>query len=794
MKKEVLKSPKIEAIYPLSVTQTGLLFHYLTEKDDQGFLNVQCTIDGELDVDLLKKSWELVIERHPVLRTSVHWEKIKSPVQIVKPTGSMEWTILDWSNLSPFEQENELAEFKKNNKNNGINFTKNPLSQISLIKTKSDSYYLVWCCHHLLLDGWSTSIILKDVFDFYEALFTNNSPNLEAIPSYKSYLNWLKKIDSNEARIFWEKSFENYKKPFLFDENQHKSTSLVQNQIQLSQEPTVRAKELSKAYQITLNTLFQGLWALVISKYSNVLDIAYGNTVSGRSSNFPSIERIAGMFTNVIPLRTQIDLDLKLIEWFKNIQLQQLEARKYEHITLNEISEWIEMDSNTLFDSLFIFENFPWNDIKSGNLKVHSSESGITTTYPVTIVIKTGDVIDITLMSDEDLFSSELNSWLLNRFEEIISILHKNKDIAFESLLLQITPTNSKGISTNVQARKKPIQTIVPKNKIEVELLEIWNSLLRQDNISTDDNFFEIGGKSLLAVRMFSMIKNKMDIQLSPTTILEHPTISSLANKIKDESGLNSDNWNNLVPIRSQGHRQPIFCLHAGGGHVFFYNPLARSLDKNRPVYAIQPSGLYGKLPKHKTVEDMARDYVKEIRMAYPEGPYNLLVYCHSTAVGLEMSVLLKSMGFKTNLIIMDTMAEQEQLNSVRVKMRVLGFARRFLNHPLDVTETMLSYRYKKYISPFFINMFGSEEAKNTSNIIVHLINIYNNYVWKPQDVDITLVLTKKVNTLFNKEIIESWSKITNKVKVKNIEGDHRTLFELPDVTHVAKMIDEYLD
>ena len=208
---------KVEAIYPLSNMQQGILFHHLTAKNDQGFLNVQCTIDGSLNLGLLKQSWDLAIKRHPILRTSVHWEKVKTPIKLVIPNASIDWKELDWATETENVQIQKLTEFKINNKNVGLNFQKQPLTKVSLIKTKKDSHYLVWCCHHLLLDGWSSSIILKDVFTFYDALVNNNEANLEPIPSYKSYLSWLKETDVNEVKNFWIKTFKGFEKPFLFN-------------------------------------------------------------------------------------------------------------------------------------------------------------------------------------------------------------------------------------------------------------------------------------------------------------------------------------------------------------------------------------------------------------------------------------------------------------------------------------------------------------------------------------------------------------------------------------------------
>jgi len=788
--------PKIEAIYPLSTMQTALLFHHLTEEKDRGFLNVQCTIDGDLDINAFKQSWNLTINRHPILRTSVHWEKIKKPIQIVKPSDTVEIDLntLDWTTETIENQLQKLEILKTDNKKKGFDFQKKPLAKISLIKTKQNSYVLVWSCHHLLLDGWSSSIILKDVFTFYEAVMNNKNASLEPIPSYKSYLNWLKETDVNTAKKFWVDTFIGFRDPVLFNKNQLPLQSAAKNHSHLSPKTVLKVQALAKSYQVTLNTLFQGLWAFILSKYSNAHDVVYGNTVSGRSGDFPSIELMAGMFTNVIPVRTKLDDNLNIKDCLKNIQTQQIAARKFEHISINSITEWLNT-SNQLLDSLFVFENFPWKNIESGAVKVHSLLSGNTSTYPLTLtIISTAQSIAIHLSSDKSLFSDETNHWILNRFEEIIDILDQNKNISIKALFDKITPIDSKLVVQPSKIQKNTDTIAVPKNKIEVELLEIWQNLLNKDTISIEDNFFEIGGKSLLAIRLFALITDKLNVQLSPTTLLEHPTIASLATLIKNESGQKIENWNNLVPIRGNGTKTPIFCLHAGGGHVFFYSAFAKYIDKNRPVYAIQPSGLFGKLPKHKSIEDMAIDYVKEIRMAYPKGPYNLLVYCHSTAVGLEMANLLKNMDHKANLIIMDTMAEQEFMTTNRLKMRVLGFLKRLINNPAIVIRTMVSFRYKKFIKPFFINIFGSTGAKNTSNTTVHLINIYNKYKWKPYNLDITLVLTKKVNELFNKEIIASWNEIADNVNIINTEGDHRTLFDEPDVKYVAETLDKHLN
>lgn len=785
---------KIEAIYPLSTMQQGILLHHLTAKNDQGFLNVQCTIDGHLNVDFLKQSWDLTTKRHSILRTSVHWEKIKKPIQLVKPNVEIDWTFLDWTKETHEKQQQKLKALKLNNKNEGLNFQKKPLSKVSLIKTKEESHYLVWCCHHLLLDGWSSSIILKDVFSFYDALSNNKKILLEPIPSYKSYLNWLKKTDINEAKKFWVKTFKGFNKPFLFNNNKLQLNTTVNNHINLSIQTSEKAQTIAQSNQVSLNTLFLGIWALIISKYSNKKDITYGNTVSGRSGDFPNIDLLAGMFANVLPVRTLIDFNLSLRDWLKNIQTQQFEARKYEQFTTSEISEWIDNTSEILFDSLFIFENFPWDDIKSGNVNVHSSESGITTTYPLTLTLKTGTSIEIYLFSDAMLFSENINYWFLNRFEEIINLLDNNLTISIEDLLERITPVISNTHNNTVKKKKAVTQIVDPKNKMQLELLKIWISLLDKNNISITDNFFEIGGKSLLAIKMFTLIEKKLKIKISPITLLNYPSIETLSKYIVDDN--HEITWNYVVPIKTTGEEKPLFCIHGGGGFVFFFNPIANALDSKIPVYAIQPSGISSNRKIHQSIEDMAKDYAKEIKDIQPKGPYNLLVYCFSPAVGIEIADVFKKQGDTTNLIVIDSIIKQEDFTDpTRIKMRVSGFLKRLTTNPVSAIKLMISNNYERFLQPTVIKIFASSNKKNHEKIKQNLIKIYKLYKWNKKHSGITnLILTEKPDKKLNPTYIDAWNGITTQdVNVLFTEGVHHQLFSSPHADLLAKKIEKVM-
>jgi len=172
----------------------------------------------------------------------------------------------------------------------------------------------------------------------------------------------------------------------------------------------------------------------------------------------------------------------------------------------------------------------------------------------------------------------------------------------------------------------------------------------------------------------------------------------------------------------------------------------------------------------------MARDYADEIRILQPNGTLNIVVYCFSTAVGLEMAAYLKTVGRKTHLI------------------RTSAFLKRFLSNPFKALNEMIGYRILFYIKPIRVQLFGNDAEKNTEHMRQHLVNLFNAYNWNKKNDLISLILTEKGDERYNQEIIRSWKPIVDgEIKVAITKGKHSTFFEAPDVTHTAKAIDKVI-
>ena len=345
-----------------------------------------------------------------------------------------------------------------------------------------------------------------------------------------------------------------------------------------------------------------------------------------------------------------------------------------------------------------------------------------------------------------------------------------------------------------------PIEIVVEsEDEIKVytdtqkELLNIWEEVLGISGLRINDNFFEIGGDSLMTIQVISKAR-KANMAISPNQLFEFQTIAELASFV-DANSQKKDQWDYIVPLRKEGDKTPLFCVHAGGGHVFFYNKLTDYIVEDVPIYALQPSGLYGDKIMHKTVNDMAKAYMNSIRRVQPNGPYNVLVYCFSAAVGNEIALLLKKENQEINLIVMDTMTAPATLNTPeRIKIRAAAFAVRLIRSPFKTIKRMLIAKYAVWRMKWKSTHERDIEAKELEQLRLNLMQLSQSYEWRPYSGRTTVILTKKDHNSLNTETVRSWRALCeNEITVIHTKGSHQLLFEEPYVKHTAAAIEECL-
>ncbi|RPH96900.1 MAG: amino acid adenylation domain-containing protein, partial [Calditrichaeota bacterium] len=422
----------IEAIYPLSPMQQGMLFHSLySEGEGEYFEQYSCKIKGDLNVEAFKRALSLVVQRHTSLRTCFVWKKVERMLQVVQREVPLPFELIDWSSCEEEEQQRKLQALLVGDRRQGFNLGKAPLMRFFLIRLGQLDWQFYWSLHHLLSDGWSTPIILKEVMTFYEAECQNIPLNLPPAQPFSHYIEWLEKQSLDKAKTFWQKNLAGFTSPaqmiedHLTEVERSSDVSYAKIKREFSVELSGRLNDFGRQYQITLNTMIQGAWAYLHYRYLGENDIVFGATVSGRPPELPDVERIVGLFINTLPIRIQINHEDCISDWLAKVQAQAFEMRDYEYTPLVEIHGWSELSRETrLFNSIVVFENYPMeqslNQSRS-SLKFSDFTSIERTNYPLTLVASMSEKLVLEIAYDTRKYRPATISQFLLHLERILS-------------------------------------------------------------------------------------------------------------------------------------------------------------------------------------------------------------------------------------------------------------------------------------------------------------------------------------------------------------------------------------
>jgi amino acid adenylation domain-containing protein len=356
----------IEEVYPLSPLQQGILFHHLYDRTS-GVDTEQMvyTINGGLDASLFQRAWERVVARHAIMRTSFRWEGLDAPQQCVHRAVSLEWEEEDWRALSAAAQEARLNEYLARDRQRGFELTAPTLNRMRLFRESDSRYRFVWTFHHAIIDGRTFAFILKEVFAYYDAFDAGGDLDLPLPRPFRDHIEWLNRMDLSRAEAFWRDLLNGFTTPTPLvmrravadrDANDLKYT---EQGVRLSRAATDALRDFTKANGVTLNTLVQGAWALLLSRYSRSDDIVFGATRACRKTSVPGAEEMAGLLINTLPMRIHIDRRASLSDWLRQIRRQHLALRDYEQTPLAKIEEWSETPrGRSLFDTILVFENY----------------------------------------------------------------------------------------------------------------------------------------------------------------------------------------------------------------------------------------------------------------------------------------------------------------------------------------------------------------------------------------------------------------------------------------------------
>jgi len=408
--------PVVETVHPLSPLQSGMLFRSVSNPvSGEYFEQATCLLGNIQDLHLLLAAWELIVRRHSALRSAFMANERGAFEQVVYKDVRIPVRQEDWRDLSPLARKARLAEFLIEDRSIGFQVERPPLLRLALFRTGKDEYQFTLSFHHAILDGWSLHSVLGEIVAVYGGMTRGRATSLPPVTPFAEYIEWFNKQDLRAAGNFWRRILLHYRSPVHISSPQAGRATPQQpdtgspacdcNEIAvLSVATTAALSAAAQKHRLTLATIMQGAWALILSIYSGDNDVVFGFVTSGRSAPIPGIENVVGMMMNTVPVRVLVRAESEISEWLGEIQAAWAETVQYEHTPNSTIRAASELDAGeSLFETALVCENYPTQ------VSAAIGESGLTigqlaleesTGLPLTLVVRPAETLSLCLTFD----------------------------------------------------------------------------------------------------------------------------------------------------------------------------------------------------------------------------------------------------------------------------------------------------------------------------------------------------------------------------------------------------------
>ncbi len=467
----------IESVYTLSPMQQGMIFHSIYSSESSVYFE-QTTfkISGEFNIAAFKESVEEAVKRNPVLRTSFVFKKIEKMLQVVHKSVEVPIEELDWIEFSEDQIDVKFTEFLKNDRAKGFNLSKAPLLRLTVIRVKKQVWQMVWSNHHSLIDGWSLPLLFKEIFSLYDSIASNKAVRLERTRPYRDYINWLNQQDTQAAEEYWRDKLSDVTAPTPLTvdfpvSGSGKSGGYAKSMRRLSASLSENITRFTRSNHLTISTMIQAAWSVLLCRYSSEKDVVFGVTVSGRPPELDGVESMIGLFINTLPMRIRVSPGQKIMTFLKEIHQQSAGMRQFEFSSLAEVQKQSGIRGNLpLFESIVVFENYPVSSsIKELNnsISIFDINAIEQTNYPLTVVGSAHEDIVLEIAYQTDRFDADTISRMLGHLEVIMTSMLIRSDKTVSEIKLLTNPE----LDSIITVWNKT-QTEFPKNRCLHEIFQ----------------------------------------------------------------------------------------------------------------------------------------------------------------------------------------------------------------------------------------------------------------------------------------------------------------------------------
>ncbi|WP_342332928.1 amino acid adenylation domain-containing protein [Pedobacter sp. FW305-3-2-15-E-R2A2] len=390
----------LEDVYRLGPLQEGLYYHWLSAPDSSAyFMQISCRLHGRIDIDLLSESYRQLVGRHGVLRTSFVRDYGDVPLQVVRKSVGDGFRYHDVAGAD----DEAIQRYREEDRALGFDLESGSQMRLMVLCVGPEAYELIWSHHHIIMDGWCNSILIREIFQIYYSLIQGKVAELGEAVGYSKYINWLGRVDQGSSLGYWGDLLRGYDTLSSFSAG---FSSAVEGQgrekkrIRLSAGNVSRLGALCSRLGVTENTFIQSVWGLLLGKYNDRSDVVFGAVVSGRPADLDGVEDMIGLFSNTVPVRIRVSPGMTFTDLLAAVQQESIAGSHYHYTQLAEVQQQSELGSG-LFDHVLVFENYPVQQmVEQGvgdgeGLRFESASFTEQTNYGLTVTIMPGEEIEL---------------------------------------------------------------------------------------------------------------------------------------------------------------------------------------------------------------------------------------------------------------------------------------------------------------------------------------------------------------------------------------------------------------
>nr|ACA97576.1 PmxA [Paenibacillus polymyxa] len=524
---------EIENIYSLTPMQKGMWFHSALDRQTAAYFEqTRFTMRGALDVQLFERSWMELAKRHLVLRANFVKGPEGEPLQVIyrdKPVGFEYEELL---HLQADEKQAYLDKKAEDDKLRGFDMEHDALVRVTILRTEEQSYHVLWSFQHILMDGWCLPQLTQELFEMYSALASGKQPAGDKGSDYGAYIEWLEKQDDQAASGYWTAFLADYEGQTVLPGQKEPAPSGIFTAdhvtAELGKDLSERMDRVAKQRLVTVNTLLQAAWGVMLQKYNGTNDAVFGSVVAGRPAEIPGIESMIGLFINTVPVRVTSEADTVFADLMAKLQERALESGRYDYYPLYEIQARSVQKQN-LINHIIAFENYPVDeqmeqagDQQHGDLTIADVQMEEQTNYNFNVTVVPGVEIEIRFDFNAEVFDKDSIERLKGHLVHLLEQVTDNPEITVGELELV-----TEGEKADLLGRFNDTTTEFPRGKTLVQLFEEQAELY-------PDNVAAVMNERQLTYRELNERSNRLARKLRETGVEADQLVAILAERSLD--------------------------------------------------------------------------------------------------------------------------------------------------------------------------------------------------------------------------------------------------------------------